>query len=64
MTSKNEWGILNTDPTPSQVPSNPYHYVGGEMFAANKSAVLSPYLALIGLIAILSVVAVKRNRLQ
>ncbi|MGB6681608.1 MAG: DNRLRE domain-containing protein [Candidatus Bathyarchaeia archaeon] len=44
-------------------PSNPYRYVGGELFTANKLAVLSPYLALIGLVGILTAaVAIKRYR--
>ena len=44
-------------------PSGPSGYVGGEVFSANKLAVLSPYLALIGLVGVIStVVAVKRRR--
>jgi hypothetical protein len=33
-------------------PSNPYHYVGGELYTANKLAVLSPYLALFSVVAV------------
>jgi hypothetical protein len=40
-------------------PSTPYH-VGGEVFSANKLAVLSPYLALISVIVV-AAVAVKRK---
>ena len=45
-------------------PSNPYHYVGGELFTANKLAVLSPYLALIGLagVVVSAVLTVKRRK--
>ncbi len=43
-----------------QQSSNPYHYVGGELFTANKLAVLSPYLALIGLVAVAAIVAKRR----
>ncbi len=43
-------------------PSNPYHYVGGELFTANKLAVLAPYLALIGLIGVVSTVYVLARR--
>jgi len=49
----------------SRATSNPYHYVGGELFTANKLAVLSPYLALIGLagvVASAAVVTKKRRR--
>ena len=41
-------------------PSNPYHYVGGELFSANKLAVLSPYLAFFTIVAVAAVV-VKRK---
>jgi len=41
-------------------PSNPYHYVGGELFTANKLAVLSPYLALIGVVAVGAIVAKRK----
>jgi hypothetical protein len=44
----------------SRAPSNPYHYVGGELFAANKLAVLSPYLALLSVVAVAAIV-VKRK---
>jgi len=43
-----------------QAPSNPYYYVGGELFSANKLAVLSPYLALFSVIAVAAVL-VKRK---
>ena len=43
-----------------QAPSNPYHYVGGELFSANKLAVLSPYLAFFTIVAVAAVV-VKRK---
>jgi len=39
---------------------NPYHYVGGELFTANKLAVLSPYLALIAVVAVASIVAKRK----
>jgi hypothetical protein len=45
-----------------QAPSNPYHYVGGELFAANKLAVLSPYLALFSVVAV-AVVLVKWRKI-
>ena len=41
--------------------ATPYNYVGGELFAANKLAVLSPYLALIGVIAVASIVAKRKS---
>ena len=53
-----------TDATCNQrqpAPSNPYQHVGGEVFTANKLAVLSPYLALISVVAVAAVV-VKRRR--
>jgi len=37
------------------VPPTPYHYVGGELFTANKLAVLSPYLALIGIVTTVAI---------
>jgi len=39
---------------------NPYHYVGGELFSANKLAVLGPYLALFSIVAVAAIV-VKRK---
>ena len=42
-------------------PSGPSGYVGGEVFTANKLAVLSPYLALIGLVAVAAFVLKKRK---
>jgi len=44
----------------SRAPSKPYHYVGGELFTTNKLAVLSPYLALIGVVAVAAVL-IKRK---
>ena len=55
------------DPTPLVCnqhppgPSTPYHYVGGELFSANKLVVLSPYLALFGVVAV-AAVALKRRK--
>jgi hypothetical protein len=52
-----------TDATCNQrqpAPSNPYQHVGGEMFTANKLAVLSPYLALIGTVAVGAIVAKRK----
>ncbi len=58
----NSWGILNSDPA-HLAPSDPYHYVGGEIFTPNKLAVLSPYLALIGLTGVVaSAVIVTKTR--
>ena len=54
------------DPTPLVCnqhppgPSTPYHYVGGELFTADKLAVLSPYLALIGVVAVGAIVAKRK----
>jgi hypothetical protein len=45
----------------SRAPSNPYHYVGGEVFSANKLAVLSPYLALISIVAVAAVLVKRRK---
>jgi Tol biopolymer transport system component len=39
-------------------PSNPPGYVGGELFSANKLAVLAPYLTLIGIFSTVVVAAV------
>ena len=47
------------DPIMKPVPSGPQH-VGGEIFAANKLAMLSPYLALIGLVAVAAIFAKRR----
>ncbi len=57
------WGIMQLQQ--QRTPSNPYHYVGGELFTANKLAVLSPYLALIGLagVVVSAAVLVKRRRI-
>ena len=44
----------------SESPSGPSGYVGGELFSANKLAVLSPYLALFSVIAVAAVL-VKRK---
>jgi len=41
-------------------PSGPSGYVGGELFSANKLAVLSPYLALISVVAVAAVVVRKK----
>jgi TolB protein len=46
-------------PTPAR-PSGPSGYVGGELFTANKLAVLAPYLALASIVAVAAVV-VKRK---
>jgi len=43
-------------------PSNGPRYVGGELYCANKLAVLSPYLALISIVAVAAVL-VKRRKL-
>jgi hypothetical protein len=43
---------------PSSQPSDPYHYVGGELFTVNKLGVLTPYLALIGLAGVVLSAAV------
>ena len=56
------YDVFDDSNDPSQQPSNPYHYVGGEVFSANKLAVLSPYLALIGVAAV-AIVAFKRRRI-
>jgi len=40
---------------------NPYHYVGGELFTANKLAVLSPYLALFSVLAVAAVLVKRRK---
>jgi hypothetical protein len=45
----------------SRAPSNPYHYVGGELFTANKLAVLSPYLTLISAVAVAAVLFKRRR---
>ena len=45
---------------PQTTPPTPRH-VGGEVFSANKLAVLSPYIALIGVVAIAAVAFKKRN---
>jgi len=45
----------------SSPPSGP-KYVGGELFTANKLALLSPYLAFTALIGIISAGLVKRRR--
>jgi hypothetical protein len=41
----------------SRASSNPYHYVGGKVFSANKLAVLAPYLALFGVIGFTTTIA-------
>lgn len=43
-----------------RAPSKPYHYVGGEVFTVNKLAVLSPYLALIGVVAVAAILAKRK----
>ena len=53
--------VFDDSNDPQQVPSNPYHYVGGELYSANKLAVLSPYLALIGVVAVAAVVIKRRK---
>ena len=45
----------------SRAPSNPPQHVGGEVFSANKLAVLSPYLALIGSVTIAAVLVKRRK---
>ncbi len=42
-------------------PSGPSGYVGGEVFSANELAVLSPYLALISIVAVAAVVIKRRK---
>jgi len=56
------------DPTPlvcnqhsGPPPEGPNNHVGGEVFSANKLVVLSPYLALIGIVAVAAIV-IKRRR--
>jgi hypothetical protein len=46
----------------SRAPSNPTQHVGGELFTANKLVVLSPYLALISVVAVAAVL-VKRKKI-
>ena len=46
----------------SASPPNPHHYVGGELFSADKLAVLSPYLALMGLAGVVASTAVVMKR--
>jgi hypothetical protein len=42
-------------------PAGPSGYVGGEVFSANKLAVLSPYLALISIVAVAAVLVKRRK---
>lgn len=42
-------------------PSNPTQHVGGELFTANKPAILAPYLALISVVAVAAVVIKHRK---
>ena len=62
--TRNDWGILNSQQQqqPQRAPSNPPQHVGGELFSANKVAVLSPYLALFSVVAVAAVI-VKRRRI-
>jgi hypothetical protein len=44
-------------------PPNQYNYVGGILYSANKLAILSPYLALIGLVTVItSALMIKAKR--
>lgn len=45
---------------PSDPPNQP---VGGDLFLANKPAILAPYLALIGAVAVVAVIVKRRKRL-
>ena len=45
----------------SSRPSNPTQHVGGQLFTANKLVVLSPYLALIGVVTVAAFV-LKRQK--
>ena len=45
----------------SESPSGPSGYVGGELSSANKLAVLSPYLALISIVAVAAFALKKRK---
>jgi len=51
---------LGSKRPPSEPPTPPQH-VGGELYSANKLALLSPYLALISVVAVAAVL-VKRRR--
>jgi len=61
VTDLNSWGVLNTQRQQYSPPSDPSGHVGGELFAANKLAVLSPYLALIGFVAVAAVLVKRRK---
>jgi hypothetical protein len=54
----NSWGILNS--RQQSRGADPYHYVGGEVFSADKLVVLSPYLALISVVTVAAVVVKKK----
>jgi hypothetical protein len=53
--------LIRAEIARSSTPSNPYHYVGGEVFAANKLAVISPYLTLISIVAVAAVLVKRRK---
>ena len=55
----NYWGLLNSKQ--QSRAADPYRYVGGELVTANKLAVLSPYLALIGVVAVAAVLVRRRK---
>ena len=63
-TEVNYWGILNTQRQSSHAPEGPNLHVGGELFTANKVAVLSPYLAFFSVIAVAAVAMKTRRRAQ
>jgi len=54
--------IMFKEKPPSDPQNKPNLPVGGELFTANKLALLSPYLALTALIGIISACLVKRRR--
>ena len=56
----NSWGTMQFQQQPSRGPSSGPRYVGGELFTADKVAVLSPYLALISVIGVVASVYVKK----
>jgi len=57
--------VISTKPTTETTtyvpPTSPPGYVGGELFSANKLAVLSPYLALIGVVALAAFLVRRRK---
>jgi len=51
-------GAAKQQPRPP--PSNPTGHDGGQAFSANKLALLSPHLALIGVVAVVAIVAKRK----